>query len=49
MTVVWVGTFVIVLKQITRRLFHIDKYKHSAKKQMKRIGVYYMCIDDLPL
>jgi hypothetical protein len=30
--------------------FDVDlKFYNDAKAQIKRLGVYYMCIDDLPL
>ncbi len=49
MTVIWGGTLAILLAMFTRSLFKISKIKFSEEDQIKRIGVYYMCIDDLPL
>jgi len=49
MTVIWCGTLAILLSMFCRNLFRIDRIKLSEMDQFKRIGVYYMCIDDLPL
>ncbi len=49
MTVIWGGTLAIVLARLRRKLFRVDKVKYNVEDQIKRFGVYYMCIDDLPL
>lgn len=49
MTIVWGGTLAILLNLFWRSIFKIDKIKFSEKDQFTRVGVYYMCIDDLPL
>lgn len=49
MIVVWTGNLGIILNQLRKRLFRTEKCKYSIQNQIKRIGVYYMCIDDLPL
>ena len=49
MTVIWGGTLAVLLAQFTRKLFRVDKIKYSVEDQIKRIGVYYMCIDDLTI
>ena len=49
MTIIWGGTLAILLSRLRKSLFQIDKIKYSVEDQIKRIGVYYMCIDDLPL
>ena len=49
MTVIWGGTLAVLLSRFRRSLFRISKIKFNEKDQFKRIGVYYMCIDDLPL
>lgn len=49
MIVIWGGTLAILLKRFRRNLFRVTKIKHDIDAQIKRIGVYYMCIDDLPI
>ena len=49
MTVIWGGTLAILLARLRKKLFQVDKLRYSVEDQYKRIGVYYMCIDDLPL
>ena len=47
--VIWGGTLAILLNKFFKSLFKIDRVKFKEEDQNKRIGVYYMCIDDLPL
>ena len=47
--VIWGGTLAILLNKLWRNPFKAEKIEFSAEKQFTRIGVYYMCIDDLPL
>ena len=49
MTIIWGGTLAIHLNRFRLKLFRVTKIKHDIDAQIKRIGVYYMCIDDLPL
>ena len=49
MTVIWGGTLAILLARLRKKLFRVDKLRYNVDVQIKRIGVYYMCIDDLPL
>ncbi len=49
MTVIWAGTLAVLLARLRKSLFRVDKIRYSVEDQIKRIGVYYMCIDDLPL
>ena len=49
MTIIWSGTLAILLSRFRRKLFRGDKIRYSVEDQIKRIGVYYMCIDDLPI
>lgn len=49
MTVIWGGTLAILLARLRKSLFRVDRIKYNVEDQYKRIGVYYMCIDDLPL
>jgi len=47
--VIWGGTLAVLLKKLWSSLYKAEKIAFSAEEQFKRIGVYYMCIDDLPL
>ena len=47
--VVWGGTLAVILARLKRKPYEVTRIKHDAKAQIKRLGVYYMCIDDLPL
>lgn len=49
MTIIWGGTLAVILTKLRRKLFRVDKQRYSVEDQIKRIGVYYMCIDDLPI
>ena len=49
MTVIWGGTLAVLLSRLRKRLYRVDKLKYNVEDQIKRIGVYYMCIDDLPI
>ena len=49
MTVVWYGTLALLLNQLQRKPFKVTHINHDVEAQIKRIGVYYMCIDGLPL
>ena len=48
-TVVWGGALVVLLARIQRVPYKVAHIKHDVNDFIKRIGVYYMCIDDLPL
>lgn len=49
MTIVWGGTLAILLCLIQRVPYRVTRIKHDVEVQIKRIGVYYMCIDNLPI
>ncbi len=49
MTIVWGGTLAVILARLKRTSYEVTRIKHDAKAQIKRLGAYYMCIDDLPL
>ena len=49
MTVVWYGTLALLLNQLQRKPFKVTRIRHDEAERIKRLGVYYMCIDDLPL
>jgi len=49
MVTVWYGSMAVLLNKLWRRLIKPVREEFSAANQIKRIGVYFMCIDDLPL
>lgn len=51
MIVIWGGFLAVILKSIRKNNdpFALEKAYYFVDKQIKRIGVYYMCIDDLSL
>ncbi len=51
MVIVWAGFLAILLNRINlkKATYRIENTKFSTDDQNTRIGVYYMCIDDLPL
>ena len=48
-TVVWGGTLAVILAKLKRKTYEVTRIKHDEAERIKRLGVYYMCIDDLPL
>lgn len=48
-TIIWGGTLVVLLAKLKRHPYMVTRIKHDVDNQIKRLGVYYMCIDDLPL
>ena len=49
MTIIWGGTLVVLLNKLWRTSYKVVRENYSVEDQIKRIGVYFMCIDDLPL
>ena len=49
MIVIWGGSLAVLLSQQQKSTFKIESIKKDTNKDITRIGVYYMCIDDLPL
>ena len=47
--VLFLAVSAVGLNKFFKSLFKIDRVKFKEEDQNKRIGVYYMCIDDLPL
>ena len=47
--VVWGGTLAVILAKLKRKTYEVTRIKHDEAERIKRLGVYYMCIDDLPL
>ena len=48
-TVVWGGTLAFLMAKLKGNLYTVTRIKQDAAERIKRLGVYYMCIDDLPL
>ena len=49
MTIIWAGTLAVLLSRFRKKLYKVTRLNHDIDAQIKRIGVYYMCIDDLPI
>lgn len=49
MTIVWGGTLAVILAKLKRKPYKVTRIKHDVNERIKRLGVYFMCIDDLPL
>ena len=49
MTIVWGGTLAVLIAKLKRKPYKVTRFKHNETERIKRLGVYYMCIDDLPL
>ena len=48
-TVIWGGTLVFLMAKLKRKPYKMTHIKQNANERIKRLGVYYMCIDALPL
>ncbi len=46
MLVIWLGSLAVIIKQLRKEYYKISKQIFKREDQIKRIGVYYMCIDD---
>ena len=49
MTIVWGGTLAVLMAKLKGNPYKVTYIKHDVSEQIKRLGVYYMCIDDLPI
>lgn len=49
MIVIWGGSLAVLLSQLRKSAYKIEHIIINTDKDITRIGVYYMCIDDLPL
>lgn len=49
MTIIWGGTLAVLLNRLRRNTYKVVRENYNVEDQIKRIGVYFMCIDDLPL
>ena len=48
-TIVWGGTLAVILAKLKRKPYEVTRIKHDEAERIKRLGIYYMCIDGLPL
>ena len=48
-TVVWGGTLAFLMAKLKGNLYKGTRIKQDAAERIKRLGVYYICIDDLSL
>ncbi len=48
-SVIWAVPLAVLLRRIVSVPYNINSIPYNAEAYVKRIGVYYMCIDDLPL
>ena len=46
MVIIWGGSLALFLKQIKTNSINGNK-RYTSEERFKRIGIYYMCIDDL--
>ncbi len=49
MLIIWGGSLAVLLNKRWRSMCRIEKVKEDYKETVKRYGVYYFYIDDLPL
>ena len=49
MVIIWTGSLAVLLTQLVRSLYISERIPDNIEDHIKRIGVYYMCIDDLSL
>ena len=49
MTIVWLGSLIGLLNRIVGKGYKQERITVSLEETIKRYGVYYFCIDDLPL
>ena len=48
-TVIGGGTLAVILAKLKRKPYEVTRIKHDEAERIKKLGVYYMRIDDLPL
>ncbi|MBR1904961.1 MAG: hypothetical protein IJ819_00670 [Clostridiales bacterium] len=49
MVIIWAAPLAVCLKRLLKKPIRIQKISFNTRDFVKRIGVYYMCIDDLLL
>ena len=47
MVITWLGSLAVLIRLHWRRIFKPTRFELNPQDKIKRIGVYYMCIDDL--
>jgi hypothetical protein len=47
-TVVWGGSLAVLIARLKRMPYKVTRFKQDEAERIKRLGVYYMCIDNLP-
>ena len=47
--IIWALPLAVFIKKLLRKPINVQKCAFNTIDFIKRIGVYYMCIDDLPL
>ena len=48
-SIIWAVPLAVLLRRLVSIPYNINNVPFNADAYIKRIGVYYMCIDDLPL
>ena len=49
MIIIWGGSLAFLLNRLRKTPYITEKYQFRLEDNIKRISVYYMCIDDLLL
>lgn len=49
MVISWIGTAAVLINKLRCKLYRIENIRINTVNDITRIGVYYMCIDDLAL
>ena len=49
MTITWCCSLAILLKELKGTFYKEEKVINCSKNQIKRFGIYFMCIDNLTL
>ena len=47
MTIIWGGLLTVVLSVLRKNPSQYMRLKFSVEEQIKRLGVYYMCLSDI--
>ena len=47
--IIWAASMAVFLKRLVSVPYNINNIPYDTEAYVKRIGIYYMCIDDLPL
>lgn len=49
LSIIWAAPLALFLKRLVSAPYNINIIPYKTEAYVKRIGIYYMCIDDLPL